>query len=146
MTEATFWLFISLLNWNMLGDDDAVVEPLVADLAQKTHEEIRAFEDILASKLHQLDTEAHAREIGDGAYGAGYFSVDWFLYARCAVVASGRATYETVRNNPSAFPRDREFEALLNVASDAYERKTGETFDYTPRVSYETFSNRAGWP
>ena len=41
-------------------------------------------------------------------------------------------------------PKDMEFEALLMVARLAYQRKTGEEFDYLPKVSYETFSNRVG--
>jgi len=41
--------------------------------------------------------------------------------------------------------KDMEFEALLQIAAEAYEAKTGEDFGFTPSVSYETFSNKAGW-
>jgi len=86
--------------------------------------------------------------IGEDAYveGGEHFSVDWFLYARCCVVANGQAYFETVLNNPTEFPEDMEFEALLGLASAAYEEKTGEEcegFDTT--LSYETFCNEAGW-
>jgi predicted DNA-binding WGR domain protein len=146
MSEDVFWRIIGLFNWKKLGDDEAVTEPAVKALAQMSVDDIRQFENILAAKLHALDTEAHGREIGEGAYEPGkYFSVDWFLYARCAVVANGRELHESVLADPKQMPKDVEFEALLSVAPTAYERKTGEEFDHTSIVSYETFSNEAGW-
>ncbi|MGB4740001.1 MAG: hypothetical protein WBH50_17525 [Fuerstiella sp.] len=39
-----------------------------------------------------------------------------------------------------------EFESLLTVGPTAFERKTGEDFDHVSAVSYESFSNKAGWP
>jgi hypothetical protein len=42
-------------------------------------------------------------------------------------------------------PKDTEFEALLGIASLAFEAKTGESLDYETGCSYETFSNPAGW-
>lgn len=146
MSEDVFWRIIGLFNWKKLGDDDAVVEPAVAALAQMAVPDITRFEDILAEKLHALDTEAHAREIGEDAFRPGkYFSVDLFLYQRCVIVANGPKFYEQVLANPSEMPKDVEFEALLSVARSAYERKTGQEFEYDPPVSYETYSNRAGW-
>jgi hypothetical protein len=147
MTEDTFWRLIALFNWKKLGDDDAVLRPAVAALAQMRVEDICAFEDVLAAKLHALDTERHAREIGDEAYRPGqHFSVDWFLYVRCAVIANGAAFYETALADPAAMPKDIEFEALLSLASAAYEKKTGAEFAHATAVSYETFSNVSGWP
>ena len=141
------WSLIDLLDWDKTGDDDAVIEPLVAALSARSVEEIQRFEDTLAEKLHALDTEAHAREIGDEAYdGPGSpFSPDWFLYVRSCVVANGRSTFERVLADPKEMLRDLEFEALLYVASKAYQRKTGTEFTYVPTTSYETFSNEAGW-
>jgi hypothetical protein len=73
------------------------------------------------------------------------FSPDWFLYVRSCVVANGRSTFEQVLADPREMLKDLEFEALLCVASKAYERKTGKEFTYVPSTSYETFSNDAGW-
>lgn len=147
MSEDVFWRILGLLNWKKLGDDDAVIEPAVAALAQMTEADMRRFADILAEKLYALDTEAHAREIGSEAYRPGaYFSVDWFLYVRCVVVANGRDFYESVRADPARMPKDMEFEALLLVGPTAYERRTGAEFDHLTPLSYETYSNRAGWP
>ncbi len=146
MSDDVFWRIIDLFNWKKLDDDEAVIEPAVAALAQMAVAEIERFEDILAEKLYALDTEAHAREIGDEAFQPGqHFSVDWFLYERCAVVANGRAFHEAVLADPTQMPKDIEFEAILSVGPSAYERKTGQQFNHVTPLSYETFSNRAGW-
>ena len=146
MDEKKFWELINQLNWKKSGDDEAVIRPVVKKLSRVSIEDIFTFEDILSQKLFELDTEAHAREIGESAYGNdGYFSVDYFLYARCCVVANGREFFEKVRANPSEFPKDMVFEALLSIAQQAFELKTGEEFNYDAKVSYETFSNKAGW-
>jgi hypothetical protein len=50
-----------------------------------------------------------------------------------------------VLGDPEQMPEDMEFESLLYVAGSAYERKTGEEFDFDPPVSFETFMNETGW-
>lgn len=147
MSDEVFWSIVRLFNWKKSGDDDAVIKPAVAALAQMSEADIARFEDTLAEKLHALDTEAHAREIGEEAYQPGkHFSVDWFLYERCAVVANGRDYYAAVLADPKQMPKDLEFEGMLSVAPSAHERKTGHDFDHVTPVSYETYSNTAGWP
>lgn len=146
MSDDVFWRIIGLFNWKKAGDDDAVIRPAVKALAKMTTEDILRFEDILAEKLYALDTEAHAREIGEEAFRSReYFSVDWFLYSRCVVVANGRELFDSVVADPKQFPKDMEFESLLSVAREAYESKTGGEFDHTSPLSYETYSNRKGW-
>ncbi len=146
MSDELFWRIIALFNWKKSGDDEAVIEPAVKALAQMAPENIKAFEDILAAKLYALDTEAHAREIGDEAYQPGrHFSSDWFLYERCCVIANGSAFYESVLSEPKKMPKDTEFETILLIAGLAYERRTGEKIDHTSPVSYETFANKLGW-
>ncbi|MBU1248562.1 MAG: DUF4240 domain-containing protein [Proteobacteria bacterium] len=147
MSEDVFWCIIGLFNWKKTGDDEAVIEPAVKALGEMAVDDIKRFEDIISEKLYALDTESHAREIGEQAYRPGkHFSADWFLYVRCCVVANGAEFYQSVLTNPSEMPEDMEFEALLSVAPTAFERKTGEEFDHVPHVSYESFSNREGWP
>jgi hypothetical protein len=140
MSEEAFWNIVEMLDWDRTGDDDAVIEPAVDALAQMSVKEILQFEDILAEKLY-------ARETGESAYRGPnqHFSTDWFLYERCCVVANGHWFYDSVLSNPKKMPKDLEFEAILMVARLAYQRRTGEEFDYQPKVSYETFSNKAGW-
>jgi hypothetical protein len=147
MNESEFWGLIAKLDWKHTGDDEAVCRPVVKALAAQPLAAIRAFEEILAQRLHALDTEAHAREIGGQAYtGAGKpFSPDWFLYVRCCVVANGESAFEAVLKNPKRMFKDIEFEALLQIAADAHRAKTGQDFEFRPSVSYETFSNQAGW-
>jgi len=147
MTESDFWDVIACLDWHKQGDDEGVVAPAVAALAAKPRQDILDFEELLAEKLFALDTEAHARAIGEYAYAGPdtFFSVDCFLYARCVVVANGRAYFESVRRSPHKMPRDMEFEALLSIGDAAYQRATGQERNHSTRVSYETFSNRAGW-
>lgn len=148
MDEKDFWRIIGLLDWKRTGDDDAVLKPAVMELAKQALEDIEAFEEILSQKLYALDTLAHAKQIGTDAYvdDKHHFSVDIFLYARCCVVANGRDYFESVLSDPAGFPEDMEFEALLELASAAYELKSGKAPDFfDTSVSYETFSNQAGW-
>lgn len=148
MDETEFWRIIGLLDWKRTGDDEAVLKPAVKALAKKSPEEIAAFEEILSQKLFALDTTAHARQMGEDAYidDKHHFSVDAFLYARCCVVANGKEYYDSVLVDPAEFPEDMEFEALLELASTAYETRTGSAPDFfETSVSYETFSNKVGW-
>ena len=78
-------------------------------LTKLAPEEIFAFDDFLAEKLHALDTEAHARHRGDQSYKEPdeYFSADEFLYTRCAVVANGKECFEEILADPHGIPRRR---------------------------------------
>jgi hypothetical protein len=146
LDEDGFWSIIALLDWEKEGDDEAVVEPVVAKLASMPVHFIYGFQDILSEKLHTLDSKDYAAQIGEDSWREGqFFSVDNFLYARCCVVANGREAYERVRKDPAAMPKDLSFEPLLSVASKAYRRKTGEPLEYLPTFNYETFSNKKGW-
>ena len=102
---------------------------------------VHLFEDLLAEKLFQLDTRAHAK----AAYPEGTFSEDGFLYVRAAVVAAGKKASQEVWQHPERMPADEDFEPLLSLAALAFEKKTGYAFDYLPTVSYETYANQEGW-
>jgi hypothetical protein len=149
MQEDTFWNVIAKLDWEETGDDDAVLEPAVTELVTLGAEQIYRFFDILAEKLHSLDTREHCRQCYLGELdpddGHDYISADDFLYARCVVVANGREFFQDVLKNPSEMPRGLEFEALLSLAGTAYERLTGREFEHLAPVDYESFQNVAGW-
>ena len=147
MNECEFWSIIGMLDWNESGDDEAVVEPVVDFLSQKSDEEIFQFEELLSQKLHSLDTKAHAKEIGEDAYvnDEKYFSVDGFLYSRCIIVANGKELFDHVLHNPSEFPKDMEFEAILYMAQQAYEQKNDKEWEYVSPTDYETYKNVSGW-
>ncbi len=143
--ESDFWEFIGLLDWAQEGDDAKVVEPLVGHLANQPLSHIYRFSDVLAEKLWQLDTRAHAQVFLDDPEEEGYLSVDDFLYTRCAVVANGPDYYEKVLKSPAKVPKDLTFEPLLYIALKAYKRKTGKDFTAIPARNYETYSNKGGW-
>ncbi len=146
MTEAQFWGLITLLDWDHSDDDDAVVEPLVAALATGPVRQIFDFADILSQKLYALDGLKYAQHIGESSYKTGrYFSGDAFLYVRCCVVANGQSFYEDILEHPERMPKDVDFEPLLYVAADAYERRTGRTWNFISAYNVETFANEAGW-
>ncbi len=142
-SEAQFWDVIDALDWSQ-ETSAAILAPAAQKLSAMPLASIYLFADQLSERLFQLDTRPH----GD-AYlaheGDGYLSVDDFLYARCAVVAEGKAFFEKVLAMPAAFPADIRFEALLHLPDDAYQLKTGREFDYSPAFNYETFSNKKGW-
>ena len=71
MSEDVFWRVVGIFNWKKAGDDEAVIEPAVKAQAQMTVDDIKKFENIMPEKLYSLDTEVHARAIGDDAYQSG---------------------------------------------------------------------------
>lgn len=140
--EAGFWSVIDALNWSKKGA--AVLEPAVKMLAAMPVGNIHQFQDMLAEKLWQLDTQRHA-QVFIGDHPQGRLSVDDFLYVRCAVVAEGKDFFEQVLREPSTIPQDLTFEPLLHLAADAYVQKTGHRFAHTSPFSCETYSNGQGW-
>lgn len=148
MDEEVFWEIIKSFDWNKTGDDDAVLRPAVKRLVTMTVEDIYLFADILSEKLFKLDGIVYASEIGDESYkGEGeHFSVDYFLYVRCCVVANGKDFFKHILGNPTQMPKDMDFEALLYLPAMAYNKKTkSEGYDYEPKFDFETFSNVDGW-
>jgi hypothetical protein len=147
-SEQEMWALIQLLDWSKTGNSNEVIEPAVNELARQPLHHIYEFQNWLSEKLFALDTRLHAEQTGENAYSPdedSFFSPDEFLYARCAVVANGKAFFEEVLRNPSAMPKDIAFEALLRIARLAYRSKTGQEFRYIPTHNYETFSNKPGW-
>lgn len=146
LSEVRFWEVIAMFDWNKEGNDEAVIEPAVAHLADGPVRHIFEFADILSEKLYLLDGIAYAQHIGADAWSPDqYFSVDNFLYARACVVANGREAFEKVLENPKLMPKDVTFEALLYLPSEAYERKTDRKWDYTSAYAIETYSNTKDW-
>jgi hypothetical protein len=149
MDDTMFWSLIDRFDWSKEEDDD-IIEPAVMALALLPDSKIAEFQQILARKLYALDGRAWARESGELIWfgDPDRVAVDGFLYARCLVVANGKEFYDAVVADPTTMPKDADFEAILMLAADAYDRKTGLVWDELDEtdVSYETFSNEAGWP
>jgi hypothetical protein len=146
-SDSDFWHAVDLLDWDKCGDDEQVIEPAVDWLSKKSEREIISFANVLSEKLHRLDGESFARNIGLDAYQGPNqrFSRNWFLRVRCCVVANGQEFFQEVLTNPSNMPKDLEFEAVLRIAPRAYERKTGQRMAHKPKYNYETFANKEGW-
>jgi len=146
LSEANFWEIIAFLDWEKTGDDEAVIAPAVDELSKLPVAFIYQFEDKLAEKLYQLDTQIHAENCGVNRWKSGkYFSADVFLYERCCVVANGKDFYEKVLADATQMPKDIDFEPLLYIAANSYEKQTNTPMQYAPTVSYETFSNKSAW-
>jgi hypothetical protein len=145
--DLEFWRCIEMLDWEKCGDDDSVIEPAVEWLSKKSEREITAFANTLSEKLHRLDGETFAKEIGKDAYKGPHerFARNWFLRVRCCVVANGSDYYKEVLAHPQAMPKDLEFEAVLRIAPKAFERKTGRKMPHGTKYNYETFANKEGW-
>lgn len=140
--EKTFWDLLSLLNWKKQGNDELVLKPAIAALSQMDLDEIYAFEDLLAKKLHAIDTRA----IAEKAYKSlKNLSADDFLYVRCVALINGPEYYEEILTGKEALDKDMEFEAILTLAQEAYELKTKKDYEYSSPVSYESFANAEGW-
>jgi len=144
--EDWFWSMIDLLDWSKEGNDEAIIQPLITQLATQPIRSILLFADILSEKLFQLDAQVFAENMGEYSFRDGYyFSVDDFLYARCCVVANGREAYQNVQQDPTEMPEKETFGALLRIAPQAYLLKTGQRMQYQPAYPIETFSNAKGW-
>ncbi len=141
-----FWEIIGTIDWTK-EDDDERMQPAVEALSKKTVSEIKRFQESLTYKLYQLDTREHAKNIGTDSYKNEdtYFSVDLFLYARCCVIANGKTFFENALNNPKNMPPDIDFEPLIYLVDDAYEKRMNKEFLYDTSYSYETYSNVEGW-
>ena len=137
-----YWAIIHALDWDKEGNDDAVMAPAIQLLSEQGEDFILDFYDWFAGQLYRLDGEAYAEaSVEEGEH----FSSDLFLYARCAVLANGRAYYERVKANPADFPKNLFFESLLRLPDMAYARKTGKKIPRPPKYIYETGFNPEGW-
>ncbi|MEV7616883.1 DUF4240 domain-containing protein [Streptomyces sp. NPDC089799] len=140
MDENAFWDLLE--DCRPAGPDpdaDLLAAALTVALSTGPLHRVVAFAEWLSWLLYRLDR----REYGRGLPG------DVFLHIRCAVVAAGRAAYESVLADPAEFAPYAEgparAEDLLYVPDQAYEHLTGEQWPRATRYSYESFTNREGW-
>jgi hypothetical protein len=148
MTREEFWHHIDSIDKEALreGDEDSAIAPLEEQLSSLSVAELEAFEEHLAQCLYALDGQVFADESGESGD-----SDDGFLYARCFVVAQGRARYEATLASPELMPKtlDGWCEALLYPHRNAWARLTGKDaseWEFDSSVSYESGSNEELWP
>jgi Protein of unknown function (DUF4240) len=134
MSDDEFWALIDLIEGSRWDDSTSDVTALVAALAMQSEDKIGDFYNLLGDKALALASEEHY-----SAFSWFPGLADTFLYARLAVIANGRNTYETVLASPEQFPARSStiwFEELLYVCDDAYRITTGREF---PRYGSEKF-------
>lgn len=146
LSEEEFWEIIDLLDWKK-RKVAKITALAINHLIKLSVKQIAAFDDILSEKLYQLDGQKYAENTGQNAYqGADQpFSVDGFLYARCMAVTKGKVFFESIISDPTKMVKDDSFEPLLNLASQAFQKKTGKPYEHIPAYIYETFANTNGW-
>ncbi len=145
MFDLDFFHFTDMLDWNKQGDDEAVIEPLIAFLAKWGDNVIYAFHDKMAELLFSLDTYNIAKHIIEKE---DYFSPDYFLYMRCVALVNGKPYYNAVLKGRRKLASNKDFEAILYVPIKAWKRihsEDSDKYSHEPTVSYETYSNKAGW-
>lgn len=151
MTWAEFWGLIEELDGKV---SQASCERLVGHLSRRPVPEILGFAEWLAEALYRIDQEKFGLlPVVDLTTREGEpfpQSGDVFLYARCAVVAAGRAVWESVFFDSAKFApytaTTYDGEPLLYVSDQAYERATGREPQGMTRYCYESYSNPDGWP
>ena len=136
MNDKEFWQLISLINMESVDQEDCFtgVQNITAALAEKTPDEIRAFEESISQKLYELDSQARL----DQSCG----SSDGFLYQRCYMIAKGAENYGKALKDETLICDDFSWcENLLYVARNAWSQSQGSKWDFNASVSYETGAN-----
>lgn len=145
MTENNFWEILDKLDWTHEGDDEKVMEPVKNALAQLSDEDIFEFDNIMSSKLYDLDSRERAQKL----YGTlEHFSADTFLYNRCVAIVNGKEYYEDILNQRQQLNPDLEFESILYLPALAWAQKHHESMDEYPHVpepNYESGNNTLLW-
>jgi len=141
LDESKFWALIGLIDWKQKETKQALQATIKA-LAAENEAIIYKFSERLAYFLHQLDGPAYTKSLKADELG---FSADTFLYARCLAVAKGEKFYKKVLAKPENMPISEDFEALLYVAEEAFQQKTGKAYQYVPTTNYESFFNQKLW-
>ena len=130
MDRDTFWNIIDEAR-STVGDACEVAPAVVGKLAQLEPA------DIVAFKQHQYDLEAESYrwDLWAVAYIVnGGCSDDGFDYFRAWLLANGRKRFEDAIANPTSIgdwaEDEGDYEDMLYVAVEAYEKKTGNEFPY----------------
>ncbi|SDJ49946.1 DUF4240 domain-containing protein [Streptomyces indicus] len=140
MNENSFWQLIEACGPARPDPEgDELADALASRLMSGPVAAVIGFAEQLAWALYRLDRREYGADL----------SGDAFLYSRAAVVAAGRAEFESVLGDPALFRPYRDglvwAEALLYVPDRAYGHLTGEPWDRRTRYSCESYSNSAGW-
>jgi hypothetical protein len=142
MTDDEFWQLID--KTRAAGDPELQATALEDALSRLTPKEIVAFE--------QIFWRLHARAYHYALWGAAYVlnggcSDDSFSYFRNWLIGRGRDVYERALTDPDSLAdfvgvsEIFEAEELMNVAEDAFERKTGKRWESLSKTDLR----KLGW-
>lgn len=137
MDDQKFWRLIDEAR-NAAGDQEARVEALTAALTRLGNQEIVAFQLALTNHVRRSYTWPLW-----GAAGLikGHLSDDTFEYFRSWLIYKGQAAYEAAMVDPDSLASTMddeddeaqyECESLLTAALEAWEQKTGKSWDDFP--------------
>lgn len=129
MEKQEFWQLIESAKEDAKGDEHLQGETLIKNLAKLEPEQIVAFECLVCEYLIEAD---HFNILAAQKIIDGYVSDDTYLYFRCWLIAQGEAVFTNALRHPDTLAgvvEDgyQEFEDLLNVATTAFEKRTGRT-------------------
>lgn len=140
-----FWDTMELCNWELEGEDDKVLTPVVEYLSGQEDHIIFLFDDLMSELLYHLDT----RKLAEQCEKAGpRMGDDTFLYSRCVALINGSQYYKEAKQGKRPEMWELEFEALLYVPQRAWafkHRKKADEYPHVTPLSYETGSNWEEW-
>lgn len=128
MDKKEFWQLLEAAKDKAKGSQTLQEQTLIASLAQHSPEQIIEFECILRECLIEAD---HFNIMAAQKILNGYVTDDSYLYFRCWLIGQGEKVFlEALRDADTlakvAEEPYSEFEALLYVATKAYEKHTGK--------------------
>lgn len=122
----TFWKFLE--DCNIKKEENGFdIQPLIDYLSKKEDIEIYNFYEELQELLELLETD-ELMDSYEEKYD-NYFSIDGFLYARCAVLLKGVDYVWNLLNGKIKEKWEDECEFLLYVCSYAWELKYGDKIE-----------------
>ncbi len=139
MDTTTFWKLIEDAKQRSGGDPERQVAVLTDALADLEASDIVAFD----ARLDQFMALSYTRELWAAAYIInGGCSDDCFDYFRGWLIAQGETVFHNALHDPETLaevvePEEAELEAILYVAQEAYERKTGQEMSQGARIVWQ---------
>ncbi|MFD6464970.1 DUF4240 domain-containing protein [Streptomyces goshikiensis] len=145
--------------WNVIGSSsvrdaseiDSALERISQQLNAMAPDALVRFAERLREALFRIDRRVLAEVPVKLAAGLEFPQTsDHFLYARCACILAGEKIYGEIMRSGVGFERfvapfAQEAEGLLYLASEEYERQTGDRMRVESDFSIESMSNAQGW-
>ncbi|KUG08096.1 DUF4240 domain-containing protein [Solirubrum puertoriconensis] len=133
MDKTEFWQIIESAKAAAQGDQEIQEQAIINSLEKLEPEQIVEFECLLRECLLEAD---HFNIMAAQRIIDGYVSDDTYLYFRCWLIGQGEAVFTNALQNADTLASVvvdpyQDFEALLYVATAAFEKRTGKAEDDT---------------